>query len=466
MQRKYKSNRLKFTFLFILFFLLLTINGYCRTVLESEAIATSNLWFAMELNSGYLKIDESERIEKLNRLSNHIVFYLISKDELTDIFPHEKGILAYVIKYEPIGYVIVSGDDRIEPIIVFDTKSEFRWDQPELNFLRYFLGKEVIERWENFNSNVHPNWEYLRSNLNEGQPLENVRFELPERSVYILLETALWSQSQYYNDVVVANNGNTSGIPVGCTATALGIKLQFHKWPLIGENSHSYNDIWGDICYNHFVNFSSQTYDWENMPVTSLTSTNLDVANLLYHCGVAVDMDYEIGASGAWPTANSFNTYFRYKGTEYIFSNHETPIITSIKGGLPVEICSSTHALIVCGYRDTQSPYFYLNCGWNGSNNGWYNFDQIPGGDPTIDRSCPYGSPENYIYIDNNWSGIEDGNIQTPFNSISEGESAIPTGGQLWIKEGSYNGVGNVPITFDRAMTIKSYEGTVIIGNP
>jgi hypothetical protein len=185
---------------------------------------------------------------------------------------------------------------------------------------------------------------------------------------------------------------------------------------------------------------------------------------LMYHCGVAADMNYEEGGSGAWPSASAINRYFRYKGTVQRTSEHVQPMIDCIRGGLPVILSTTSHTVVACGYRQS-SPCFYLNCGWNGNNNGWYNLHQIPGeADHTIDRSYPYSCPNNYIYVDGGWTGSENGTIRNPYNTLSEGSSSFPKGGHLWIKAGTYSGVGNAPIIFSKATIIRSYEGTAVIG--
>ena len=472
----------RFGLIFLLVFFALSVgvsNGFSALVSEDEAVAVADLWFAMELNSDYTRIEEPERLERLATLQDRQVLCLVSRNDLLDIPPVEGEVLAYVIKYEPTGFVIVSGEDRIEPIIVFDVKSEFRWDEPGRNFLRHFLGRTMVSRWQNLSKkvaegvsiNVHPNWLYLRSQLKKCVTLEEATHEPPEPAAFVLWDTALWDQCQFYNDTVATNNGYDSCVPTGCTATAMAIKMRFHSWPPSGSGSHSYDDNEGDIQFSHAATFGDERYYWGAMPTTSLTNPNIDVANLMYSCGVAVGMNYEHDCgcgdgpgSGAWPTAYSMNKYFWYKGSTNYWSGHEKPVQKSILGGLPVVLSSSAHTVVACGYRDTQSPYYYLNCGWNGAGNGWYNLNNICGSGP-IDYSCPYSSPLNYIYVDGSWAGSENGNIQNPYNTLSEGESAVPGGGHLWIRTGTYTGADNVPITFDGAMTIKSYEGTAVIGD-
>ena len=444
-------------------FILITTAGFSAPVNPGEATAIANLWYAMELNSGYLKISEAERTNRLSSMANRQVMYLVSADELLEEFPPNRPVLAYIIKYPPHGFVVVSGDDRIEPIMVFSTESEFRWDHPELNFLRYYLGKVMPALWDHMPAQTHRNWSLLRAKLSEN--IDKVIFSDNGRAIFVLWNTALWSQGNYYNDTCQVHNGGNF-VPTGCTATAMAIKMKFHNWPLTGNSSHAYSDTFGDIQYSHSVNYGSQSYNWAAMTDSSLISPNSEVARIMYHSGVAVNMNYELSGSGAWPSASSMNTYFRYRGTVEQTSGHDGPIQTSIVGKLPVVLSTSAHTVLACGYRDTQSPYYYLNCGWNGSSNSWYNLDSIPpaGYDSTIDRSYPYAQPNNWIYIDRTWPGAEDGRIYLPYNTLSEGEAASINEGELLIKTGTYTGAGNVPITFDNEVAIRAYAGDVVIG--
>ena len=241
----------------------------------------------------------------------------------------------------------------------------------------------------------------------------------------------------------------------------MAIKMRFHEWPGTGLGTHTYTDTRGTIQFTHYVNFGAQTYNWANMPVTDLTAANADIADLMYHAGVAVDMDYEVGGSGAWPTTYSMNGHFWYKGTEELTSGHNDHIINSVLGGLPVVTSTFSHTVLIDGYRDTMSPFFHINVGWGGTANGWYNLDQIPGGNLPVERSYPYSSPYHYYYLDqsaNVWPFL--GTIQYPFRYLVEGLEETPSNGHLWLMADSYGGTGS----FTKPMTIHSYHGTAIIG--
>jgi len=465
--------------------------GFCLKIEREEAIAIADLWYAMEVNSPHVKIHKSDKKERLKRIQNRKVLYLISKDDLRETISPREDILAYVVKYDPSGFVVVSADDRIEPVIVFDALSEFRWDEPEHNFLRYFLGKEIPKRMECINEKevkgekveVHPKWKKLRLKLKKVKTLEEASYQnadgepsLDGGGTYVFWETPLWGQKSYYNDTVQKYNGGYD-CPTGCVATSMAIKMRFHEWPPSGSGSHEYDDTSGSIQYHHYVNYASSTYNWTNMPISDLKAPNNDVADLMYHCGVSVDMDYELDGSGAYlsDVASVLNDYFRYRRSTVKFSSHENPAKESILGGLPVNMGGHGHAVVATGYRDEVSPYFYINTGWSGYCNGWYNLSDFPNNPnncstDAIELSIPYSTPGNYFYVDGHERRQPDGSILEPYEYISQGVSAVPSGGTLWIKGGNYtkraNTYGNydVPITINKIMTIRSYEGVATIG--
>jgi len=165
----------------------------------------------------------------------------------------------------------------------------------------------------------------------------------------------------YYNDTVADNVGNNEHVPTGCAATAMAIKMRFHEHPTYGHGSHAYYDECDGEEHYHSVSFWSHLYDWSDMPKEEVTSTNQDVADLMYHCGVAIEMDYEECLSTKWPDGDDWDAYFYYEGTEEIWDNHEDTIKTSIKGGLPVVFSNEGHVVLADGYRDTEAMHFHLN---------------------------------------------------------------------------------------------------------
>jgi len=177
----------------------------------------------------------------------------------------------------------------------------------------------------------------------------------------------------------------------GCVATAMGQLMFYHRWPKTGTGSYAYlHPVYGTIQ----ADFQSTTYDWESMP-NSIAKPNKAVAQLLFNCGVAVDMDYGPNGSGMWnhSAARSLRNYFKYSPeTEYIFRDSTTIdwdslLIANLDNYKPLYYAgwtqnpqdSSGHAFVCDGYQSL--GYYHFNWGWGGSYDGFFYLNALtPGG--------------------------------------------------------------------------------------
>jgi hypothetical protein len=285
------------------------------------------------------------------------------------------------------------------------------------------------------------------------------------------LPTASWGQGVPYNDIVAAQNGNNPALPVGCVATALAITMRYHSWPSTGVGQRSYCDRSGLVQFCHAVNFGAQAFDWDAMPTSALGwwEQNPDVAALMYDCGVLVDMDYEATGSGADAgKIMRVRDHFRYRGIERIGGDFANHITNSLRMELPMPGCNVDHCFVIDGYRESPSPFYHINAGYAGLRDGWYNFDWTPSGNfggSALGDAFPYMAPTNYVYVDGVQRGNPSGTPTSAFRTISQGVDAVPSGGHLWIKSGTYTGTGNAPITVSKPVTLRAYyQGIVTIG--
>ena len=118
-----------------------------------------------------------------------------------------------------------------------------------------------------------------------------------------LVETK-WNQNYPYNYFCPEGDGGPGGhCYAGCVATAAAQLMKYWDHPLQGQGSYTYtpedHPEYGPLT----VNFGEATYDWENMPVSinaSSPQVQIEaVAQLIYHVGVSVDMNYRPSSSGA-----------------------------------------------------------------------------------------------------------------------------------------------------------------------
>ena len=303
---------------------------------------------------------------------------LVYTGRATDTLTRATTDCYYVFALQPKGFVIVAADNRVEPILGYSYDNNFVVeDMPEhikgwLNDYEKQI-EVVIKSAHPAEADIQTKWTRLES----GQPLSNTR---NGNTVGPLLTTT-WGQSPYYN-AFCPEIGN-SHAPTGCVATAMAQIINYWQYPLHGRGTHSYNSNYGTLT----VNYDSTYYDYDNMPDALTSSSTLEqvnaVATLMYHCGVATNMQYGLGESGAFEVdaRAAFIDFFRFSSNcsfaeKSHFSNHawHTMLCENLDADIPVLYSgvgnSGGHSFVCDGYDNNH--FFHFNFGWSGNNDGWY----------------------------------------------------------------------------------------------
>ena len=341
-------------------------------------------------------------------------------DQLTDLSKEAGFSNLYIFNGNP-GFVVMAADDCVKPILGYSLTGKFVVEDMPENVIWWLKGyndqlQDAIDNHARSTSETAKQWKDLTAE--SGNPTKAVTVVGP-------LITTNWDQWYPYNyycppcSVYSSNGGHTL---TGCVATAMAQVIKYHNKPVHGIGSHSYtHGTFGQLT----ADFSSTYYDWTNMPThinSSSSSTQIDaVATLIYHCGVAVDMDYGRTISGAYSTniAPALKNYFNfsqstayhnradYSNSDWVSLmrnelNNSRPIVY---GGLDDETNpSSGHSFVCDGYdADTYSNlYFHFNWGWSGSYNGYFSIDDMtPGGNGAG------GGTHNYSYLQDAVIGIQ-----------------------------------------------------------
>lgn len=293
------------------------------------------------------------------------------------------------------GFVIVSADDNAVPVLGYSDAADFdpanvapqtaKWLEGYKAEMRYIIANGVKQT-----TVIAGQWQELI----KGEPVDNTI----AASVSPLVQTK-WDQSPYYNALCPYDGGAGQRTVSGCVATAMAQVMKFWNYPSTGTGNHSYNhSSYGTLS----ANFGATTYNWSSMP-NSVNSTNTAVATLMYHCGVSVDMNYDVaanGGSGAYvinsqsPVTHcaeyAFETYFGYKtslqGVERA-NYSQTQWLNLIKGelnaGRPVLYAGfgsgGGHAFVCDGYDN--NDFLHFNWGWSGAYDGYFSVNGLnPGG--------------------------------------------------------------------------------------
>ncbi len=277
------------------------------------------------------------------------------------------------------GWILISADDAATPVLAYSNSGE--WDEETVNP----TAKKWIEAYNKQIYSLIQNREANEGSQREWQDLLDQQFSDGAPTVAPLLTTQ-WDQSIYYNDMCPVSSsapGSYGGkVPTGCVATTMAQIMKYYNYPAQGVGSFSYTHP----TYNTLsANFGSTDYNWNSMPVKA-TSANPALATLMFHCGVAVQMNYDPKGSGAASEVVPYalKTYFNYDNTMQLVDRGNVGddeiwraiIKTELEAKRPVYYAGSGtaggHAFVCDGYDGSNPTKFHINWGWNGSNNGYF----------------------------------------------------------------------------------------------
>lgn len=273
------------------------------------------------------------------------------------------------------GWVLGAGDDLLIPVVGWSGQTLGNGELPPalVDWLRAEEQVVVEQRaqGQRFTS-TREAWDRLLGGAEKDSPLMTVPDLVPP-----MLE-AQWGQGNPYNDLCpVDPQGPDGNAYVGCVAVAMAQVMDYWNWPLEGTGSVSYvHSVYGPIS----VNFAQQTYDWE--AITPGGPSN-EVAELLFHSGAAVRMNYGPNGSSAQSSmvVTALRQYFGYQETtRMVYRSAYTEqawadmIASELLAGRPVvyrgQGAAGGHAFDVDGLRADGT--FHLNWGWTSNYNGWF----------------------------------------------------------------------------------------------
>ena len=279
------------------------------------------------------------------------------------------------------GYIIVSADDVAQPILGFADKGNTE-NIPD-NMLWWLSEYDREIQWA-IAQGIEPDDETLA----EWKELSRAPQAKQADVIVAPLIKTEWSQSPWYNNKCPYDSNKQTRCVTGCVATAMAQIMKYWEFPEHGFGSYSYtHSKYGELS----ADFEHTYYDWTNMPndlglLSSSTQINA-IATLMYHCGVAVNMNYGPSESVAnsWRVTSALQNYFGYsdearlcsKG-EYSLSEWKNKLQLQLLLGRPLYYggrgSSGGHAFICDGYRS--DDYFHFNWGWD-EQDGYYSLSAL-----------------------------------------------------------------------------------------
>ncbi|MDH4201657.1 MAG: C10 family peptidase [Phycisphaerae bacterium] len=344
---------------------------------------------------------------------------LLSVDiDSVETYTNQTGDIQYfVVNLDPEGYVIVSANDLLEPVIAFS--SDGSYEPSDENPLFTLITGDTLAR----NKYLKEKGKHLEKGKKTKKQKKWNRFLVASDQTYQTytdlssvtdirvppLVQSRWNQGSvggspcynYYTPPNQEPDGDSyNNYPCGCVATAMAQLMRYYEHPTTAIEYRLYDylleDVSGYSAYPKGGDGSGGAYDWANMPLvptSGLTSTQrLQIGGICCDAGLSAEMNYAPGGSGAsmYDASQALTGTFMYENSiivyefPYTVTNATQTINSNLDAQLPVAVSISAtgstvgHAVLADGYGyDGETMYHHINMGWGGSADAWYNIPDI-----------------------------------------------------------------------------------------
>ena len=349
------------------------------------------------LSAQNVDLQDALKVAKSKLLKDNKTGYSVNVDYL--LHKSSSGTpLFFEFGLSPIGYIVVSGNYSLPPIIAYSYNNNIDTEGKLASIISKDISQKLSYIQNAGNNIVETNqnlWNHYLNNILSKKLSE----QWPAAGTTISggwVETN-WTQSAPYNNFCPVDPTNDNRSIAGCPSVAMGMIVDFHKT----TNNVSFDD--GDD-YHH--NYAGRNYwidddylirDFPSWPmlntyldtieehyISGASLTNNDKAALVFACGVAAKQVYTSSGSGTFSVSQAYDAYLKFNfnqaqlldTSDIADSSFYKIIIQNIKDTLPVHLAivdslwNTGHNIVVDGYNT--DGFFHFNFGWGGSSNGWY----------------------------------------------------------------------------------------------
>ena len=274
------------------------------------------------------------------------------------------------------GFVVVSGDDLVQPLVGYSMKEMFETEHMPDN-IRLWL----MDRKQEINFiRKHPEWAPKETKT------QWTRTESAMGEVKKQIKTAKWNQADPYN--MFCPKEGTQNTMTGCTATAFAIAMRARQWPDAGVGTmpeYKYKRGGAEVTVPaHELGYN---YAWDKMPLEMHALSNEEskkaVATLMRDCGLMCRSQFGKEETGAFPQdgVKGLIEFMKYSPATtfeerqfYATEQWHSMLQQELEQRGPVVYCgystTTGHSFVLDGY--TTANYYSVNWGWGGMCNGFY----------------------------------------------------------------------------------------------
>jgi len=290
--------------------------------------------------------------------------------------------LCYIAELEPAGYIAISSDTDIRPIIAFSYSNDFDFSDSHNNIAKRMLLQDMRLRREAVEFTSREIIEDNNSLWREFTQSDSL-FAMPSLTTVVgpFLDTH-WNQSAPYNNLCPIDPETGDRCVVGCTATSMAQVINYWEYPssvhFTAEDSYESDSTSPPI----WIDATTATMDTIDYNGVGDQPDAANKAGISWACGVSVWAIYGSEGTIAWFHDSSFTNKWGYVRAEKVdppdwpefFDTLQANMMTARPAQLGIFYYdppdTSGHAIVCDGWMD--SGEYHLNYGWGGFTDGWY----------------------------------------------------------------------------------------------
>jgi len=318
--------------------------------------------------------------------------------------------LFHVAELEDGGYVVLSADTMVKPVVAFSGSGEFDFsgDSPLFNILALDLAQRIpaqggLAILGAEDSPYEDEWEALlnppKIQLLGVGAIGDVRVAPMVKSK--------WGQhnvDSYVPGTMLYNYSTPGNHACGCTATLGAQIMRFYEWPKDSVAGATFQcQINGS---NLDIPIQGGLFNWGDMPLVPSPASSVEnkhqlaIGKLTSDIAIAIRSHFNYQNSGQTSAMLTlltvrFTDRFKYSSAKILIDSAENnanvskhlnnAILANLDAGCPVglginDAKNMGHAVVADGYGfDGGTLYTHLNMGWTGSCDVWYNLPDVSG---------------------------------------------------------------------------------------
>jgi len=285
----------------------------------------------------------------------------------------------YVCDAGANGFAVISADERMTPVLGFSQSGNFDTENIPAGM------QELLNSYAK-------EYEALTSD----EPIKLSRRSLTDIQEQVgPLLTTEWGQAEPYNNRCPEWQGERC--ITGCVAVTTGQVMRYYQYPDSAKGEVDYTTLSYGIPIKE--DLSAFHFDWPNMRNqyyngASETEKNA-VADLLYACAVAANMNFGLKGSSASSTSQvramvenfGYDPDIAYIRKDYMTTNEwQTIMLNELNAPSPRPIIYAAvsptvggHSFIVDGYKADEDgyPFYHINWGWEGSCDNYFKLSSL-----------------------------------------------------------------------------------------